>query len=118
MITHDDIRQALAGGPATAAWLAERLHVTQGRIGHALAGMSHPTSGVVCIGTLAAAQAAGVSVNNGWAAGDRPGRYNVYALAGTAKLPAAPDEPVERKPGSKAGSGVVAGRKVIRGYLW
>lgn len=64
---------------------------------------------VIDIGTWAQAKAAGIDVG---AVPGTPLIARVYALPGTPKLPPLPDPCA-----CHAGSGVIAGPKVIRGYL-
>lgn len=128
---------ALKRGPATAAALADELHCHISRIGYMLERLLRPGCGVVYIGTLYSCEATGVNVRAGSQNGMhmRRGRRKVYALEGTPTVPAVSpvrerppkvyrdrelDDPDVRlrRPRSKSGSGVIAGRMQIRGYRW
>lgn len=113
--TAQAVLEALKRGPCVSGALAARIErPSSAAISGTLSWMV-ATGKVVEIGTLVQAWAAGVEVD---VAGARRVRsvLKVFALPGTPMLPPLPGVP--RPSQTKSGSGVVAGPKVIRGYLW
>lgn len=92
------VREALRDGPLTIVELCARLKVHDDAAVRRSINQSIKMGGIVSL------------------RGQRQWRYALYATA--RQLEPDPPELEVRRPRSKSGSGVIAGRKLIRGYLW
>ena len=111
--------KVLAHGPHTAAGIGRALGCTSSRAGYMLAVLTRPGGPAAYIGRLATVMAADVDVVDADELDsplDRKFKVKVYALAGHQTY-FQQHAPTPRRR-SKSGSGVIAGPRTIRGYLW